>query len=60
MNSSLRTRLERLEVQVAPKGRAFVLFIEDQSPLSRDEQISMFEAERGVTPHDHLVVIAFA
>jgi hypothetical protein len=34
--------------------------IEDQSPLTHDEQLAAFKAEKGVPPHDHLVVFTFA
>jgi hypothetical protein len=43
-----------------PAARSFFIVIEDQSPLTSDEQLAAFKAEKGVAPHDHLVVFTFA
>jgi hypothetical protein len=43
-----------------PAARVFFIVIEDQSPLTSDEQLAAFKAEKAVTPHDHLVVFTFA
>jgi hypothetical protein len=63
--SSFRTRLERLEAKIAPKGRHLVfVHFEDEEPdaLSRDEQLSAFKAERGLAPGDliHEVTVTFS
>jgi hypothetical protein len=42
-----------------PAARVFFIVIEDQSPLTSDEQLAAFKAEKRVAPHDHLVVFTF-
>ena len=58
----LRDRLAHLEAQIMPPPAARVLFIviDDQSPLTSDEQLAAFKAEKCVVATDHLVVFTFA
>jgi hypothetical protein len=62
MFSRIRDRIAKLEEQLLPKrqSRVFELAIDDQSPLTRDEQIEAFKAEKHVAATDHLVVFTFA
>jgi hypothetical protein len=58
----IRDRIAKLEEQILPppQSRVFTLAINDQSPLTTDEQLAAFKAEKCVAPHDHLVVVTFA
>jgi hypothetical protein len=58
----IRDRLKALETRIMPPplARVFAFFMDDQSPLSRDEQLAAFKAEHGVTAFDHLVVMTFS
>jgi hypothetical protein len=65
MQTRTRDRLKALEAKIAPKVRAFVFIrFADGEPdaLSRDEQLSAFEAENSIAPSDqiHEVSITFA
>ena len=62
MTSRIRDRIAKLEEQLLPPpaARVFFIVIEDQSPLTSDEQLAAFKAEKCVAPHDHLVVVTFA
>jgi hypothetical protein len=62
MFSRIRDRIAKLEEQILPKrqSRVFAFFEDDRSPLSRDEQLSAFNAAHGVTQTDHLVIVTFA
>jgi hypothetical protein len=62
MFSRIRDRIAKLEEQLLPPpaARVFFIVIEDQSPLTRDEQLAEFKAEKGVVATDHLVVVTFA
>ena len=62
MFSRIRDRIAKLEEQLLPKrqSRVFTLAIDDQSPLTSDEQLAAFKAEKGVVATDHLVVFTFA
>jgi hypothetical protein len=62
MFSHIRDRIAKLEEQILPKrqSRVFAFFEDDRSPLSRDEQLSAFNAAHGVTQTDHLVIVTFA
>ena len=62
MTPRVRDRLKALEDRIMPppRSRVFTLVINDQSPLTTDEQLAGFKAEKCVAPHDHLVVVTFA
>ena len=62
MFSRIRDRIAKLEEQILPKpaARVFFIVIEDQSPLTSDEQLATFRAEKGVVATDHLVVFTLA
>jgi hypothetical protein len=62
MFSRIRDRIAKLEEQILPKpaARVFFIVIEDQSPLTSDEQLAAFKAEKDVAATDHLVVFTFA
>ena len=58
----MHDRLEALEARLLPPpaARVFFIVIEDQSPLTSDEQLAAFRAENAVVATDHLVVVTFA
>jgi hypothetical protein len=61
----LQQRLAQLEEALAPKGRHFVFthFVDGEPDApSRDEQLTVFKAERGVAPSDliHEVSVTFS
>jgi hypothetical protein len=60
--NTLKLRLDALEARLLPppRARSYFIVIEDQSPLTSDEQLAAFKAEKCVAPHDHLVVVTFA
>jgi len=53
MRTSIRSRLERLEVALAPKGRVFV----DNDGPDHEARVAAFRAENGVGPHDELIIV---
>jgi hypothetical protein len=57
----VRDRLKALEDRIMPppQSRVFAFFGDDQAPLTCDEQLAAFKAEKRVAPHDHLVVFTF-
>lgn len=55
MRTSIRSRLERLEAALAPKGRAFV-FVDEDGP-DHEARVAAFRAENGVGPHDELIIV---
>ena len=64
MFSRVGDRLKRLEAQIMPKGRVFVFYGDEPSPLNPDlppyaEQLAAFKANNGVGPHDTLVTVVF-
>ena len=50
MNRNMRDRVEALEARLLPPpaARVFFIVIEDQSPLTSDEQLAAFRAESAV------------
>jgi hypothetical protein len=61
MFSRIRDRIAKLEDRIMPppQSRVFELAIDDQSPLTRDEQIEAFMVSSGAVATDHLVVFTF-
>jgi hypothetical protein len=65
MFSRIRDRLKRLEVQIAPKAKAFVFISFDAGEPgapSREDRLAAFKAEHGIAPSDliHEVSITFS
>jgi hypothetical protein len=59
---NLRSRLEKLEAQVAPQSRIFVFTgvpRADDDDRSHDEQLAAFKHANGVRPDDFLVVVTY-
>ena len=60
MFSRIRDRIAKLEEQILPKPRVFVFFRAEEPDLAPyAEQLAAFKAEKGVSPHDTLVVVTF-
>ena len=57
MRTSLRSRLERLEAALAPKGRTFVLWDADDGTI--DEKIAELRAEKNLGPRDVVHTVRF-
>jgi hypothetical protein len=56
MFSRIRDRIAKLgQILPKPQSRVFELVIDDQSPLTRDEQIEAFMVSSGAFATDHLV-----
>jgi hypothetical protein len=65
MFSRIRDRLKRLEVQIAPKTKAFVFISFDAGEPgtpSREDRLAAFKAEHGIAPSYliHEVSITFS
>jgi hypothetical protein len=61
-STSLRSRIERLESQIAPPSRVFVFTgapHADDDDRSHAERLAQFKSEKGVGPHDTLVTVVF-
>jgi hypothetical protein len=52
---NLRSRLDRLEAQLAPAARVVVCFLADGQPVG--EQLAAFRAENRVQPQDTVVTV---
>jgi hypothetical protein len=60
MFSRIRDRIKRLEGQIMPQARVFVMFrIEDPDLPPYAEPLAAFKAEKGVGPHNTLVTVTF-
>lgn len=57
MRTSLRSRLERLEAVLAPKGRIFLLWDADDGAI--DEKIAELRAEKNLGPRDVVHAVRF-